>query len=397
MSDVTVMARKKQGWREMLAGIKIIDVDTHLSEPADLWTSRAPAALRDRVPRLVEKDGKSRWVIDVDTSLGGGGPASAILKDGSKVRGFGFVSKTLSEVHEGAHDVHSRVKYMDQQGVHAQIVYPNVLGFGGQAAQMVEEGLRVASTQIFNDAMAEMQADSGNRIYPMALLPWWDVAKAAAEAERCSKMSLRGVNINSDPHLHDLPPLGDPYWNPLWDACEANALPVNFHIGASDSSMSWFSRGSWPGSSVDQMLAMSGVMMFIDNLRVMGNILMSRFLEKRPNLKLVSVESGAGWVPYLLEALEYMSKESGVKYDIPPSEIFRRQIFACTFFERKNFVDTLHQVGVDNIMFESDFPHPACLYPDAFEYLENAIAGMSAVERRKVFSENAAKLYNIPI
>jgi predicted TIM-barrel fold metal-dependent hydrolase len=92
-----------------------------------------------------------------------------------------------------------------------------------------------------------------------------------------------------------------------------------------------------------------------------------------------------------------MSKESGVKYDIPPSEIFRRQIFACTFFERKNFVETLHPVGVDNIMFESDFPHPACLYPDAFEYLESAIAGMTAVERRKVFSENAAKLYNIPI
>jgi predicted TIM-barrel fold metal-dependent hydrolase len=397
MGDVTPIQREAPGWREMLAGIKIIDVDTHISESPDLWTSRAPAALRDRVPRMVEKDGKRRWVIEEDTPLSAGGANSAIMKDGSKVRGFEFVNNTLSDVHEASHNVHSRVKYMDDQGIYAQIAYPNVLGFGGQKAQIVEEGLRVASTQIFNDAMAEMQVDSGNRIFPMALLPWWDVKKAAAEAERCSKMGLRGVNINSDPHLHDLPPLGDAYWNPLWDVCEANGLPVNFHIGASDSSTSWFYNASWPNSSMNQMLALSGVMLFVDNLRVMGNILMSRFLEKRPNLKFVSVESGAGWVPYLLEALEYMSKESGVTYDIPPTEIFRRQIFACTFFEQKNFLDTLRQVGADNIMFESDFPHPACLYPDAFNYLEDAIAGMTAEERRKVFSENAAKLYNIPI
>jgi len=77
--------------------------------------------------------------------------------------------------------------------------------------------------------------------------------------------------------------------------------------------------------------------------------------------------------------------------------VFKRQIYACTFFEKKNFVSTLRQVGADNIMFETDFPHPACLYPDGLEYMEDAIAEMTMEERRKVFSENAARVYNIPV
>jgi len=129
----------------------------------------------------------------------------------------------------------------------------------------------------------------------------------------------------------------------------------------------------------------------------MGNMLASRFLEKWPDLKFVSVESGAGWIPYLLEALEYMSVEAGLDYDIPPSEIFRRQIYACTFFERANFAQTVRQVGADNIMFETDFPHPACLFPDGLDYMVDAIAELTPEERFKIFSGNAAKLYNIDI
>ena len=138
-------------------------------------------------------------------------------------------------------------------------------------------------------------------------------------------------------------------------------------------------------------------MLFITNLRVMGNILISGFLDRYPTLKIVSVESGAGWIPYLLEGLEYMSNEAGVEYETSPTEVFRRQIYACTFFERNNFLDTMKQVGVDNIMFETDFPHPACLYPQAMEHMADVIVEMTQEERFKVFSGNAAKVYNIDI
>lgn len=101
--------------------------------------------------------------------------------------------------------------------------------------------------------------------------------------------------------------------------------------------------------------------------------------------------------PHLLEGLEYMANEAAVEFAVSPTEVFRRQIYACTFFEKRNFLDTMRQVGVDNIMFETDYPHPACLYPQAMEHMADVIAEMTAEERFKVFSGNAAKVYNIDI
>jgi predicted TIM-barrel fold metal-dependent hydrolase len=138
-------------------------------------------------------------------------------------------------------------------------------------------------------------------------------------------------------------------------------------------------------------------MLFVTNLRVMGNILLSGMLDRYPTLKMVSVESGAGWIPYLLEGLAYTSREAGLEFVTSPQDVFRRQIYACTFFERDNFLDTLRQVGEDNIMFETDFPHPACLYPDGLEHLVEVIAEMTHEQRFKVFSGNAARVYNIDI
>jgi predicted TIM-barrel fold metal-dependent hydrolase len=397
MSNVAQLRTGKPTARDMLAGIKVIDVDTHVTEWPDLWTSRAPARLKNLVPRQVGQREEKRWVIGEDTFIHKRNASSAVMRDGSKAAGYRFAETEIDGVSEAAWNVDARVRMMDEQGIFAQIAYPNVLGFGGHRAMNVDEELRVASIEIFNDAMADMQKQSAGRIYPMALLPWWDVDLSIKEIERCMKMGLRGVNINSDPHDHGLPSLGEKHWYPLWDCCVANDLPVNFHIGASDASLSWFSDAAWPERKDVEKLALGGVMLFITNFKVMGNILLSRFLEDHPKLKMVSVESGAGWIPYLLEALQYMSNEAGVQYKVAPREVFRRQIYACTFFERENLIDTVRQVGADNIMFESDFPHPACLYPDALEYLADAIAELTVEERFKIFSGNAAKVYHIDI
>jgi predicted TIM-barrel fold metal-dependent hydrolase len=397
--NVHAPVNEPAGARALLKGVKVIDVDTHVSEPWDLWTSRAPKHLKARMPRFVEKDGAPQWIIDHDTFLAPLNGYSAIMRDGGKVRSYDFNKYSVAEVHEGASNLAARLKYMDEQGVYAQIAYPNLLGFGGQKAQQLDEDLRVACIRIFNDAMAEWQADSKGRFLPMALLPWWNVEEAAAEARRCAAMGLKGININSDPHLYNgLPQLGDPHWDPLWRTAIDLDLPVNFHIGASDASSSWFDTASWPYENSNKKLALGAVMLFASNMRVMGNILMSRFLERFPTLKMVSVESGIGWIPYLLEALNYASYEAGADdFKTPINEVFKRQIYACSFFERENFVDTVRRVGVDNVMWESDYPHPACLYPDGLEYVAPAIAELTPEERFKIFSGNAARVYNIPI
>jgi predicted TIM-barrel fold metal-dependent hydrolase len=395
--STTTLSNRKPTARELLAGIKFIDVDTHISEWADLWTERAPAHLKDRVPRIIGEGAKRRWVIDEHTFLYEMGAASAVMKDGSKTRGVEFIKRQLADVHPACYDVHARIRLMNEQGIYAQIAYPNAIGFSGIAAMKTDSELRTATIQIFNDAMGDLQRDSGDRIFPMLMLPWWDVDESVKEIERCLRWGARGINTNPDPHNHGLPSIADPHWNPIWEACAYHDLPVNFHIGASDESASWVTNTPLPSFSDNQKLATGSVMLFISNLRVMMNVLTSRFLENHPKLKIVSVESGAGWIPYMLEALEYMSAESGVDYKVSPSEIFRRQIYACTFFEKRNFLDTVRQVGADKIMFETDFPHPACLYPDGLDYMVDVIGGLTPDERFKIFSGNAAKLYNIKI
>ena len=239
----------------VLQGFPIVDADTHVTEAHDLWTSRAPARFKDRVPQVKTLGGNLVWSIDGDRSLGPAAPSCTIRKDGSKAGGAEFLGFTIDDVTPASYDVKSRVAYMDSTGVAAQIAYPNVLGFGGQKAMMVDPELRLMSTQIYNDAMAEMQVASGERIFPMALTPWWDVKLAMAEIERCHKMGLRGVNTNSEPHTAGIPDMGDAYWTPFWEMCSDLGMPINFHIGASDDSMSWWTDGMWPSHTPDQWMA----------------------------------------------------------------------------------------------------------------------------------------------
>jgi predicted TIM-barrel fold metal-dependent hydrolase len=121
------------------------------------------------------------------------------------------------------------------------------------------------------------------------------------------------------------------------------------------------------------------------------------WLERFQTLKIVSVESGVGWIPYFLEAIEYQMKEAKSKFTIPPAELFKRQIYACSWFERKRLVEDARALGADNVMFQTDFPHPVCLYPDALEYMREAAEAFDEEERRKVFGANAAKVYKLEL
>jgi predicted TIM-barrel fold metal-dependent hydrolase len=277
------------------------------------------------------------------------------------------------------------------------------LGFGGQAAAKVDPELREVCVRIYNDAVAELQQDSGQRLFPMALLPWWDVKAAVRETERCADMGLRGININSDPHFHadekgnKIPDLGSRHWDPLWEVCVDRKLPVNFHIGASENAIDWMGQQGWPSLSRDLRAGISGAMIFFNNGKVVSNLIYSGALDRFPEIKIVSVESGVGWVPFLMEALDYQLQEIAEtkRFNLKPSEYFARNFYACFWFEQKNVSDTLRRVGIDNVLFETDFPHPTSLYP--IDRLEERLQELTEGERRKVMSLNAAKLYRIEV
>ena len=216
---------------DVMEGIAIIDADTHLTEPHDLWTSRAPREYADRVPQVREVNGRSMWTIDGEV-FGNAVGASVILPDGSKTFGTGFMALGIDDVHAGASAVAPRLAVMDEQGIYAQIVYPNVVGFGGQRfVDVVDPTLKSLCATIYNDAMAELQEESGGRMFPMAILPWWDIDAAVAEVARAHALGLRGINTNSDPQNQGFPDLADRHWDPLWAVCADLGMPVNFHIG----------------------------------------------------------------------------------------------------------------------------------------------------------------------
>lgn len=386
-----------------LDGIVIIDADTHLSEPHDLWTSRAPASCKARVPQVRTVDGQRIWVMDGQKLVDeGGGHNCTIREDGSKSPGWDFWTFPIESIHPSAYNIGARLAYMDQQKIWAQVVYSNVLGFGGQKAIQADAALRKLSIEIYNDAMAELQQESHGRLFPMALLPWWDAKLAAAEAQRAKAMGLRGVNINSDPQQHaGIPDLASPEWDPLWEVCQGLGLPVNFHIGASESQMDWFGSAPWPSSNWDTKLAIGTAALFYSNGRVLMNLILCGLLDRFPRLKFVSVESGIGWIPFVLEALEYQICEGTAalrrQLSLTPSEYFARNFYACFWFERRDLAHAVRRVGVDNVLFETDYPHPTCLYPEIGDYLASGLGDLDRESRRKIMGGNAARLYSIPL
>jgi len=381
--------------------VRVIDTDTHLTERHDLWTSRAPTKFKDRVPRVEKVDGAATWVVD-GAVLGRAGAGGVIDRNGVKGRSFeGLYEWEIEQAHVAAYDPVARVELMDEIGVWAQIIYPGVVGLGGQnlADIVTDHELRALCLEIFNDAQAELQAESGDRLLPMALLPAWDVDACVREAQRAAELGLRGVNLTADPQDVGAPDLANRAWDPLWEACSALHMPVHFHIGASLTTMNYFGSYPWESHDDDTKLAIGGTLLFIGNARVVVNIICSGMLERFPELKIVSVESGAGWVPFILEALDYEMAENAPQaraaLSLSPSEYFKRQIYATTWFERNDIAKIVGSIGEDNLMFETDFPHPTCLYPDPLKTAEENLRDLAPSAQRKILGETAAKLYRL--
>jgi uncharacterized protein len=384
-----------------LDGLRVVDADTHLTEAHDLWTSRAPAKYADRVPHVEAIDGRPTWIVD-GAELGFAGGGGVIDREGGKGRALEALYEwTLDKIHAGAYDPKARIEVMDDSGIYAQVCFPNSIGLGGQGISDVvkDPELRLLCVQIYNDAMAEVQADSGNRLLPMPVLPAWDPQESAREAERVAGMGLRGVNLTSDTQDLGAPDLANRAWDPVWDVCADLQLPVHFHIGASLTTMTYFGTYPWESQDEDTKLAIGGTLLFIGNARVVTNIILSGLLDRHPTLKMVSVESGVGWIPFILEALDYEMSENAPKQldqlSMLPSEYFRRNLYATFWFEKNNVPALIAAVGEDNVLFETDFPHPTCLYPKPLETVAAKMSTLSPAVQRKVLGENAASLYRL--
>jgi predicted TIM-barrel fold metal-dependent hydrolase len=213
-------------------------------------------------------------------------------------------------------------------------------------------------------------------------------------------MGHKGILFTGEPHAFGLPVLGDPHWNPLWQVAVENDLPISFHIG-SGSMESGINHEKI--ESYGRMAAFTEISVeyFMRNGVQLSDLLLSGVLARYPTIKFVSVESGIGWIPFVLEALDYQFTGNRVAEERPdldmlPSEYFTRNVYGCYWFEQTAPRRLFDKVGVDNILFETDFPHPTSLFgEEVHERIRTGLAECNEETKRKILWDNAESLYHV--
>jgi predicted TIM-barrel fold metal-dependent hydrolase len=383
--------------------IKVVDVDSHYSPPPGFWEPHAPAKFKGRVPRIAEDEqGRPQWVVDGKPfdSIG----FNMVRPDGSKAQGVTGALPHYEEVHPGSYDVKARLAWMDEHGIFQQILYPNTGGFSSQQffTKVADEELRNACVRTYNDAAAALQEESGRRLLPLSQLPWWNIEEAQKELKRTrTDLDLMvGPSMFSAPEIHGLPSLNRPEWAPFLSLCEELEVPLSFHISVPGGG----AQKPYVETGRGVHLATATSNSFLSNSWLITNFIFSGMLLRHPRLMVVSGESGVGWIPFLLEAMDFQWHENielEDKRDIwkgmLPSEIFRRN-FSCSFwFEQTSLAEHIDFLGADTVMFETDFPHGTALTYRVDEEVAQKIASLRPEVRRKVMHDTAARVYNLPV
>jgi uncharacterized protein len=381
-----------------MSSYTIIDADTHVTETPDLWTSRAPASMRDRVPRIVTTArGTQRWALGDNQGLLANPGMTATAGVGS----FKNPPKNFEEMHPGAYDAKARLKYMDQMGIWAMVMYPNVGGFGAQQfLKLNDPTLMLTCVEIYNDWQTEWASVDARRLLPITSIPFWDVAAAAKEVRRCAAMGHKGILFTGEPQYFGQPLLGDPHWNPLWEAAVELDLPISFHVGSGDMTEGLLKNRVAAYGQAAAFTALAVNILFQNGIQV-SDLIMSGVLARYPSIKFVSVESGIGWIPFMLETMDYQFLGNSVaeerpEFDRLPSEYFARNVYACYWFEQIAPRRLIDKIGVDKILFETDFPHPTSLYgEEVHARIKGGLSDCEESVQHKILWENAQKLYKV--
>jgi predicted TIM-barrel fold metal-dependent hydrolase len=390
--------------------IDVIDVDSHICEPPDTWTSRLPSKYQDIAPR----------VVNMNTGPGGADEEVWVIGDQPIMAAWQLAMAGWPELYPGhpghqseadpaAWDPVARLKTLDEHGVSAQVLYPNVLAFYARSMLAVGDAeFHLASVRAYNDFLTDFVNTDSSRYAGITLLPFWDVDASVKELERCAEAGHRGVLFLNAPQKVDLPVLADKHWDKLFSAAEANKMSINFHVAASTADPAMVAAMA-PDNKEIQLTTtdtvMATVAQLMSNAGAITEVIISGLCDRYPNLDFVSVESGYGYVPYLLEALDWQWLNNGAHKEFPnrlmPSEYFRRQVYGTFWFENQS-LQRLVDLYPDNLMFETDFPHPTCLAPGPASYtdsakvvLENNMTDVPEDILKKILRDNAARVYRL--
>ncbi|MGE0306840.1 MAG: amidohydrolase family protein [Acidimicrobiia bacterium] len=379
---------------------RVIDCDTHVNEPADLWTARMSSKWGDLIPHVRWDDERQEefWYLRNERII----PAAFVAMagwDGYPPHGH---PRRLEEVDPVMTDPRTRLTMMDEYGIYAEVLYPNVgLFHGGSLLSAENRQLQNEINSVYNDWLTEWSQEDPQRLLPMATLPFWDLDASIAELKRAAEMGHRGVILSQDPSYFGAPHLDDTAWDPLWALAQEAGMPINFHIASGD--MTGLTSFGGPQMEDEARYAASTVLFSWGNAKAIATLIAGGVCERFPDLNFVSVESGIGWMPYLVAYLDWQFANSGSKVlSMTPTEYFKRQIYGCFWFEDKTARLAIEALGPDNFLYESDFPHPTSMTPGPAsaavmprEYIQRTLGDLPDDVVRKVLHDNAARIYHL--
>ena len=369
----------------------LISTDDHIIEPPDVWQGRLPRRLQDRAPRVIEAEDNEVWLFE-DTRIPNIGLS---VMAGRSYEDYSPNAVRFSEMRAGCYNPVERLRDMDADGVEVEVLFPTVPGMAGTLfAGAKDRQLALCCLQAYNDWLADTWcAADRRRLIGQMIVPLWDVALAVQELQRGARLGHKALSFPNAPETLGLPGLGDSHWDPLWDAVEEAGLPVSLHIASGKL------RGALPldpgsGAPAEVFITVAPS----TNFTAIASLLFSGVLERHPKLRFLSVEGGIGWLGYLVQRADevFLKHRHWTKPRISekPSFYFRRQVYA-NFMDDAVGLTSRYHIGVDNIMFESDYPHSDTTFPRSREVVAERFAEIPPEETRKIVRDNAIGFFGL--
>lgn len=376
--------------------MKIISVDDHVIEHPLVWRDRLSEAHREQGPQIIETaEGHHVWRYEGQLYPQIGLNAVA----GKPPSEYGMEPVRYDHMIPGCYDPVERVKDMDIDGVHAALSFPSFPGFGGGVFQRAKDKeLALACVRAWNDFQVdEWCASAPDRLIPMGILPTWDPQLAASEVERLAQIGTRAVSFPDSPVPLGLPSFHHTtHWEPLWDALEAEDIPVCLHFGSGGYVPGFSFANPSPQDSAPFAVAIAT---FSTNLMwSTADLVFSGMLQRHPNLKFMLSEGGIGWIPYLLERLDYTWERHRWYQNISrtdrPSDLFRKHIWGC-FIDDVHGVSSREAIGIDRILIEVDYPHSDSNWPNSRKRIAENLVEVNDDDVHRIVELNARELLHI--
>ena len=370
-----------------MAHAPILSSDSHVFEPPDLWTTRIDAAFRDRAPRMQRIHGVDQLVVEAQQVIAGIG---LISNAGARFEAPETISSQgrFEDVHQGGYDPAQHLKDMQLDGVAGEVLYPSQGLFYFKVA---DTQLMSAIFRAYNDWLAEFCRTDPERLKGIAMINLDDVQDGIKELERTAKMGFAGAMITEYP-LEDRR-YDQPEYEPFWAAAQALDMPLSLHTATRRQGKI---RGAGEKTLRD---ASSRATKVFYPATSMCDMIFSGVFERYPNLKLAIVEFELAWVPHLLSSMDYTYRERHeealyrFKEGWRPSDFFHRNVF-LSFQEDAIGIRLRDIIGVDNMMWGSDYPHSESTFPQSRQILAQILAGVPEEDYAKIVGGNTARLYH---